>query len=518
MRRLVASALFLLAIAGAAVGVTLLATSGPEARHYWITMDNAFGLVNGSDVKLAGVRAGNIVSFDVDRRTHKALVEIDVNRPGFELRRDAYCETRPQSLIGEYFLDCEPGTSPIPLPVGGRLPVTQTGSTVPLDLLNDLLRVPQRQRLSLFLDGIGAGLAGRGADLSATIRRAVPALREFDQVLAILAQQNHTVADLDQQADTVITALAQNRRDVARWVVQTGRAAHASADQRVALAQTFQRFPAFLQQLTPTMRSLGQSVVHQTPALQNLYDNAGQLTRLLSDLGPFANASLPAVQALGRASQIGRQALPPARPVVSLLKQVGVPLPEVSQDLAIVLHDLDDRARATEPDPRSPGGKGFTGLEALLEYARNQALGINAFDQYGYVLRASIFTSQVSQCSDYTDAQTAKAMLPQLKGCVSWLGPDQPGITMPDPTLPSGASSASDRARGARSRSGRRAGGSGNLPLGLPAPSAPPAPQVAAPGAAGASATPGAPAAPTAPGVSSSSGAVDSLINYLMAP
>ena len=40
------------------------------------------------------------------------LVEAEVTEPGLaDLRKDARCEIRPQSLIGEYFVDCQPGTS-----------------------------------------------------------------------------------------------------------------------------------------------------------------------------------------------------------------------------------------------------------------------------------------------------------------------------------------------------------------------------------------------------------------------
>jgi len=32
--------------------------NGPHANQYWVELDNAFGLVNGGDLKIAGVRAG----------------------------------------------------------------------------------------------------------------------------------------------------------------------------------------------------------------------------------------------------------------------------------------------------------------------------------------------------------------------------------------------------------------------------------------------------------------------------
>ena len=122
--------------------------------------------------------------------------------------------------------------------------------------------------------------------------------------------------------------------------------------------------------------------------------------------------------------------LPPARSTVALLRRFAQPTPETAHNLAIILNDLNDRGRATEPDGRSPTGKGFTGLEALLEYVFNQSQAVNMFDQNGYVLRASAFANE---CSPYTDAQTYKKNADKLRHCAAWVGPNQPGITTARP-------------------------------------------------------------------------------------
>ena len=104
-------------------------------------------------MKVAGVRAGTIKSLDVDKKTHKAIVGFEITQQGFgSLRKDVTCETRPQSLIGEYYIDCKPGTSPQKLPSGATIPVEQTTSTIPLDLVNNVLRKPYRERLENNLD------------------------------------------------------------------------------------------------------------------------------------------------------------------------------------------------------------------------------------------------------------------------------------------------------------------------------------------------------------------------------
>src|SRR3954451_12994645 len=243
MRRL----LVIVLVLGAGAAAVAPAPAGPQdpnRPHYTVELDNAFGIVNGADVKVAGVRAGHVTGMRVDPRTKHALVDISIEKAGFgSLRTDAFCETRPQSLIGEYFVDCRPGTAAQRMKPGGTIPVAHTASTIPLDLVNDIMRQPYRDRLRIILDELGAGVGGRAPDIQATVRRAVPALRETDQVLAILADQNRTLAELTKNADTVVGDLAANRHDVGRFVTQAHQTAAASAERRQQIQQSLQKLP-----------------------------------------------------------------------------------------------------------------------------------------------------------------------------------------------------------------------------------------------------------------------------------
>src|SRR4051812_49232044 len=145
MRRIVSTLLLFAVCGGAAFALTGAGGRGPEHPAYKVVLDNAFGITTGADMKVAGVRAGAIKSLDVDKKTHKAIVGFEITQEGFgDLRKDVTCESRPQSLIGEYYIDCKPGTSPEKLPNGATIPVERTTSTIPLDLVNNVLRKPYR--------------------------------------------------------------------------------------------------------------------------------------------------------------------------------------------------------------------------------------------------------------------------------------------------------------------------------------------------------------------------------------
>jgi ABC-type transporter Mla subunit MlaD len=470
MRRLALIALSIAAgaafvVTGAASGGEGTAAEGGGQQRYWVEMDNAFGLIEGADVKVAGVRAGTIEKMDVDRRTHRAKVQIDIAQGGFgSLREDVFCESRPQSLIGEYFLDCLPGKSSKVLPTGSTIPVDKTGSTVPVDLVNNIMRRPYRERFAILIGELGAGFGARGEDLNETIRRLSPALRETDKVLAILADQRRIIRDLYGNAEVVLSRLAANRRDVSRFIVEARNTSKASAVQADNIARQFNRLPPFLRELRPTLGNLEDAADGQIPALAALNANAGRLRAFFDALGPFADASRPATRTLAGAARAGRPAVRAALPRIVELRDFARPAPEVGRNLAYTLEDLDSRAKATERDPRSPGGRGYTGLEAILQYVFNQSQAINLFDNNSYVLKVSAFLDPT--CANYTNAEQGKN--PATHKCLAALGPHRPAINEPDPS-PTGPRAAA-RARRDRTTAdildgARRAAG--------PAPTAP---------------------------------------------
>ena len=433
MRR-VATILVLVLAAG---GFAFLAggASDDEAKgnEFKVELDNAFGLIEGGDFKIAGVRAGKITTLDLDRKTMHAVVGFKVTQDGFgSLRTDAQCEVAPQSLVGEYYVNCQPGTAKTELEPGATIPVKQTSTTVPPDLVNNIMRLPIRERLSLVVNELGAAVAGNGDELNEAIRRASPALRETNKVLDILARQNQVLADLTTNADTVIGDLARNKEEVNRFVTAARRISQDSAERDRDIAAGFQRLPTFLEELKPTMAQLKTTVDEQGPALQNFAQSADQLQRLFENLPPFAKASRPAIRSLGDASEVGKRAVAKAGPTVDELGRYTSGLPELSQNLRIILDHLDDRNFSAETDPRSPGGKGYTGLEALLQYIFDQTMSTNVHDGEVHILKALPFQGQ---CADYADIQAAKEL---GKECSTELGPNTIGINFVDTTAPPG--------------------------------------------------------------------------------
>ena len=424
---------------------------GGGAKTYDIVLDNAFGLANGGDFKIAGVKAGRTENMRLEGQAHPvAVVEAKVTEAGqADLREDATCEVRPQSFIGEYFIECEPGSSPHRLPDGGRVPLKQTSSTIGFDLVNNILRRPYRDRLRLIVGELGAGLAGRPQDLNDAIRRAHPGLRETSQTLRVLGRQTKTIRSLIADADQVIGELEKRKTDVSRFVREAGRTAETASSRRAALGETFQRLPAFLAELRPYANRLGDLAEAQQPVLRDLGAASGNLDTLLTRLRPFAETGTPALESLGDASVVGRRAVRVSEDEIHELRLIGRDAPGLAKPLRQFLQTIDDRKRAVENDARAAatdppapdkthisGNGGFTGMEAIWDYFYWQALSTNALDSVGHVLRLNITTGcgTVQYINNPGDDQ--------VKCGNQFLGPTQPGVTTPDPTAGAKASSA----------------------------------------------------------------------------
>jgi phospholipid/cholesterol/gamma-HCH transport system substrate-binding protein len=437
-------ALVLGLVCGAALSLGAKDDGDTGKKSYELVFDNAFGLTEGGDFKVAGVRAGQTKTFKVTKENGRALalVEAEVTEPGLaDLRKDARCEIRPQSLIGEYFVDCQPGTSDERLPDGGRLPVEQTSSTIAIDLVNDIMRRPYRERLRLIVGELGAGLAGRPEDLSQVLRRAHPALRETSETLEILGRQTDTIESFIGDAHTVVGALEDRKKDVSRFVREAGETAAISASRRRELGESFRLLPAFLTELEPYMDRLGDLTEAQTPVLRDLESSSDELDTFLTRLRPFTAEGLPAFKALGEASLVGRRAVRKTAAEVRELRRLAKDAPGFAKPLRQLLETIDDRKRGVEPDRRAaasgpPAGDkthttssraGFTGMEAIWNFFYWQTLSTNALDDVGHVLR---LTALVNQCSGYEVKPTEE----HIASCNQFLGPTQPGVTTPDPT------------------------------------------------------------------------------------
>src|SRR3954463_282094 len=392
MRRIAGIDLLAIGIAvllALAVGAKEQGGSGYQVRAIF---DNAAYAVKGEEVRIAGVKVGKIDKLDVAYE-RKAAVTFSIDTAGFTpFHKDAHCTIRPQSLIGEKYVECTPGSTKAPvldkIPDGQQdagkadLPLAQTSSPVDIDLIGHITRLPSRQRLAIIINEFGTALAGRGDDLNQAIHRANPALRETDKVLAVLAGQNRVLADLARDSDTVIAPLAEKRRRIANFIVEANKTGTATAERGADIERSFERFPGFLRQLQPTLQQLSDFADEQTPVLADLHTAAPDLNRFITVLGPFSRSATTATVSLGKATVKGRPALVDSLPLVTQLASFAKTALPVGNNLAALTKSLDKTG----------------GIERIMDYIFFQVTAINGFDGVSHYLRAGLMANL---CSAY---------------------------------------------------------------------------------------------------------------------
>jgi phospholipid/cholesterol/gamma-HCH transport system substrate-binding protein len=447
MRRLAAIALFLV---GTALTVAATASGGDGDYEVRGIFDNGAFIVPGEDVRIAGADVGSVSSVDVSMPGEvvsleqgeraipgKAVIVMRIDDPAFQdFRADASCLIRPQSLIGERYIDCQPtqpraaGSDPPPplgeIPDGepgeGQrlLPLENNGKTVDLDLIQNIMRLPYAERFRLIINDLGAGLAGRGEDLAEVVRRADPALRQADRVLAILAAQNRALAQLASDSDAILEPLARERRHLTGFLSGAGETAAATAERGADLEAGIARLPGFLRELRLTMRDLGGFATEATPVVSQLRQAAPALSRATRELAPFSSAGRTALISLGDAAEESGPPLRAADPIVRQLRDTARASAPPLTNLARLTRSL----RRTE------------GIERLMDFIYSSSGSLNGFDQFGHFMRANFLATN---CVDYvatpltgcganfTGAASASASRqPSPAALIRRLGPPQP--------------------------------------------------------------------------------------------
>lgn len=401
-------------LVAAVVVVVLLASGGDSSSGYRVRaiFDNGAFMVNGEQVRVAGANVGTIESVSVSRPGEtvayrnskpvsvpgKAIIVMEITDPGFQdFRSDASCLIRPQSLIGEKFVDCRPtlprapGSPPAPPlkkiesgPGTGEflLPLGSNGTSVDPDLINDINTLPYAQRFRLILNELGGGLAGRGEDIEVLVKRANPVLRDVDRLFGILSAQRNQLAQLASDSEAILRPLSRDRAHVAGFFANSGAAAEASAERGEQLEESLQKFPKFLTEFRQTMVNLKGFSDAATPVFEDLNVAAPSLTDATRTLTPFSQATTVALKSLGAAGEASGPIFRQTDPVVRKARDLAKSGVSPTTELAKLLTNI----------------KQTGGWNGLVELIYNTTGALNGFDQYGHFGRTLV---TLTNCTDY---------------------------------------------------------------------------------------------------------------------
>jgi ABC-type transporter Mla subunit MlaD len=415
------------AVVVAIIAIVLIASGDDSSDGYKVRaiFDNGGFMVNGEEVRVAGATVGKIESVDVTmpgetvayengkevEKPGKAIIVLDITDPGFQdFRQDATCQIRPQSLIGEKFVDCRttlpraPGSEPAPplkeipdgQPGAGQylLPLGSNGTSVDPDLINDIYSLPYAQRFRLIFNELGAGLAGRGEDIEELVKRANPVLRDADRLFGILSAQRKQLAQLAADSDAVLEPLARERQHFAGFITNSGAAAEASAEKGPELEEALRKFPVFLGEFRETMRDLKTFSDAGAPLFEDFGTAAPALTDATKTLTPFSEALTVSLKSLGDAGEASGPIFAEADPVVRKAGELAKSGVKPTENLAKLFVNL----------------KQTGGWDGLTELIYGSSASLNGFDKYGHFGRTRV---TLSTCFEYVPAAAGES------GCVA---------------------------------------------------------------------------------------------------
>jgi ABC-type transporter Mla subunit MlaD len=406
-------------IAGIVVAVVVaiaLAAGGGGSEGYTVRaiFDSGGFMVRGEEVRVAGANVGTIESVGVtlpgevasyseddgfEEIPGKAAIVMKIDDPGFrDFRSDGGCVIRPQSLIGEKFIDCRttlpraPGSPPAPplkqVPEGQAgagqylLPLENNSTSVDPDLINDIQSLPYAQRFRIIFNELGAGLAGRGEDIEEVVKRANPVLRDVDRLFGILAAQRNQLAQLASDSEAILGPLSRERASVAGFFSNSGAAAQASAERGEELQASLRKFPEFLREFRLTMRSLQTFSDAATPVFADLGRAAPSFTEATRLLAPFSAASTVALKSLGATGEAAGPKFRATDPIVRKSTQLARSGAGPTTQLAKFLVSTKETG----------------GWDGLVDLIYNTNATVNGFDQYGHFTRGAV---RLSNCLDY---------------------------------------------------------------------------------------------------------------------
>jgi virulence factor Mce-like protein len=265
-----------------------------QRAHYFLDVPNAERLIDSADVRIGGVRVGEVLDVkgiaEPGRRPY-AQIGVALDGSVKRLPVDSTAQVRPASVLGLTYVDLRLGHSARSVPTRGTLPLTQATPTSDLTDLFAVFDKSSAHRFRQALTDVSGGITGRGTALNATIRSLSTTMPALTSVADVLAASATRLPDFVSAYKVTVDALAPVGRQLAHAVTGGATTFAALAEQRRALAATIAEAPATESAVTDAF----------TAARPGLAD----LARLVSRLRPGARALRPTLTRMNRALTAG---------------------------------------------------------------------------------------------------------------------------------------------------------------------------------------------------------------------
>jgi phospholipid/cholesterol/gamma-HCH transport system substrate-binding protein len=307
-----------------------------------------------SQVRIAGVDVGQVVSVTRIPNSNAAVLEMDINKDGLPIHQDANARIRSRIFLeGNFYVDLSPGTPNTPVvKSGATLPAAQNSGPVQLDRVLAALNSPARSNLQTLLQGLGATLDG--PPTAAQDATQDPIVRGLTAGQALNKSLQYSAGAFRASAIVNQALLGTSRHDLTKVVQGNAETFRGFANAGSSLSGFVHTFNATMATLASRQQQLQQTILLLPPVLRRVESSDSALDRSFGPTQRFARELTP-----------GLKQLDPT---------IGAALPWIAQSRKLVSQAelgglLDDLAPAVENT-----GATITATRQLVSSANELAL------------------------------------------------------------------------------------------------------------------------------------------------
>jgi phospholipid/cholesterol/gamma-HCH transport system substrate-binding protein len=308
----------------------------PKRYEVKVNFPEATTLAQVADVRISGVKVGTVTKKKLNKRALATDVTLEIEERFAPIAKDSKAILRQKTLLGETYVELTPGHKQAgTLKDGEHLANSQVEPTVELD---EILRIFQPATQKAFRQWVAESAAqikgGGGQDLNFALGNLGQFAQDGAGVLQVLDKQHVALKSVIKNTGVVFGALNQRYGQLHDLIVSSNGTFGALANQREALARTFEIFPTFLDESRTTLTRLQRFAINTHPLVNDLKPVADDLGPTITDLSKLAPDLETLFRRLGPVIDAAPKDLPQAarflRKAQPLFEALHVFLPELN--------------------------------------------------------------------------------------------------------------------------------------------------------------------------------------------
>ena len=265
-----------------------------ETKTYKAIFTDVTGVEKGDDVRIAGVRVGEIKRIDVNQEgdakpTAKLTFTVDKDQ---RLSTSVHAALRYRNLVGQRYLTLAEGPgAATPLPANGTIPISQTTPALDLNVLfngfKPLFAALSPQDVNKLAYEIIQVLQGEAGTVESLLSHTA-------SLTSSLADQDKVIGDLIDNLNTVLATVGERDQKLGELIGELQRFVSGLSEDRKAIGDSLASIVDLNTQTANLLKDargpLKKDVAELSTLAGTLNDNAGVVERTLKTMPPKLTA------------------------------------------------------------------------------------------------------------------------------------------------------------------------------------------------------------------------------------